>query len=204
MAEFAWDTSLRDMPLVIHCPRATAVECVLKSMGLSDAELHNIRVFSGSLAPPESPGEFSRSFCGWMDGFLRARGCCDRDALNPAWPKNLPDLISEWHLQSIHVQWISIGPLGNVAAALRSDEPSHRPDAVISACHQASASDALVTEANVKLDPSAFTTTLGRAQALNMPLLLLLLNTSGYFCQWLAGCSAEWPTLELRCLNSNM
>lgn len=190
------------MPLAISFPRATAAECVIKSMGLTDGQLNKIRVFSGSLAPPETPAEFSRSFCLWMDAFLRARGCCD--TLNPAWPDNLPTLISEWHAQSMHVQWISIGPLGNVATTLSSAHASERPDAVISACHQASAFDAPVIEVNVKLDPSAFTAVLGLAQALNIPLLLVLLNTSGYFCQWLAALSAECSTFEHRCMHSGM
>ena len=204
MSEFAWDVSLRDMPLAISCPRATAADCVLKCMGLSDEQLSNIHVFSGNVAPSETPAEFSRSLCVWMDAFVRARGCSDSQQRSPAWPNSLPKLISEWHAQFRHVQWISTGPLGNVAIALRSSQAAERPDAVISACHQASASDAHVIEANVKLDPSAFTTSLALAQTLNTPLLLVLLNTSGYFCQWLAASSAECPAMDLRCFRSSM
>ena len=79
-----------------------------------------------------------------------------------------------------------------------------RPDAVISACHQVAAKDAPVAENNVKLNPAAFTASLDLARNSCTPLLILLLNTSGYFCQWLTAFSVERSTLELRCFHSSM
>ena len=202
MAEFVWDASLRDMPLAITFPRATFADCIVKSMGLSDLQLRNIRVFAGNIAPSETPAQFSRSLCLWMDVRIRARACSDVRA--QAWPHAVPNLISEWHGQSRHVQWIATGPMGNVAVALASKHSTEHPDAIVAACHQAASSEAPVTEANVKLDPVAFSAALELAQALNKPLLLILLNTSGYFCQWLAALSAECPTLQHRSFKSSM
>ncbi len=199
---FVWDASLRDMPLAITYPRATFADCIVQSLGLSPSQLGNIHVFAGCAAPPEAPTQFSRSLCVWMDVHMRA--CARSDVHAQAWPRALPDLISEWHAQCRRVQWIAIGPMCNVAAALSSNCSTELPDAVVSACHQAAAADAPVTEANVKLDPGSFSASLELAQSLNMPLLLLLLNTSGYFCQWLAAFSAECATLELRCFRSSM
>lgn len=202
MAEFVWDSALRDMPLAVSFPRATLINCIIRSMGLSDAQLSNIRVFAGSIASPEKPAEFSRSLCIWMDAVMRSRG--SSDAAAQAWPVGLPNLISDWHAQSRHVQWICIGPMGNVAATLGSARACERPDAVISACHQVAAKDAPVAENNVKLNPAAFTASLELARNSCTPLLILLLNTSGYFCQWLTAFSIERSTLELRCFHSSM
>jgi len=203
MTEFVWDASLRDMPKAFNFPRATMADCILKSMCLSQAQLGNIHVFAGNIAPSETPGEFSRALAKWMDTMLRSRDCTDVRA--QAWPHGLPGLIGEWHAQSRHVQWISVGTLGNVAIALSPiTAATARPDAVVSACHQASAAAAPVTEIHVKLDPNAFTASIRLAQTSNVPLLLVLLNTSGYFCQWLTARSVEHPTLELRCFHSSM
>ena len=202
MTEFVWDASLRDMPLAISFPRATLADCIVKSMGLSDAQLGCIHLFSGSIAPAGAPTHISRSLCQWMDAIVRERSFSD--VREEAWPHSLPSLIREWHSQARHVQWISIGTLGNVALALSSAHSCERPDSIVSACHQVSAADAMVMEHNVKLDAAAFATSVERAQTLNTPLLLLLLNTTGYFCQWLAASSAECSTMDLRCFHSSM
>ncbi len=197
-----WDSALRDMPLAVSLPRATLIDCIIRSMDLSESQLRNIRIFSGSIASSEMPAEFSRSLCIWMDSEMRSRG--SSGSIASAWPDGLPNLISDWHAQSRHVQWICIGPMANVAATLNLVRACERPDAVISACHQVAGKDAPVTENNVRLNPSAFTTSLELAKKLSTPLLLLLLNTSGYFCQWLTALSVERSTLELRCFHSSM
>ncbi len=207
MTEFVWDASLRDMPLSISFPRATLADCIVKSMDLSPAQLGCIHLFSGSIAPSGAPTQISRSLCQWMDAIVREGSrewSSFSDVREEAWPHALPSLIREWHSQAKHVQWIAIGTLGNVALALSSSHSCEHPDSIVSACHQVSAADALVTEHNVKLDAAAFATSLELAQTLNKPLLLLLLNTSGYFCQWLAASSAECSTMDLRCFHSSM
>ena len=202
MMEFVWDASLRDMPNAISFPRATMADCLLKSMHMSPAQRGNIHVFAGNIAPPETPGEFSRAAAKWMDTLLRSWNCTD--VRTRAWPHGLPSLIGEWRAQSKHVQWISIGTLGNVAIALSALPDNARPNAVVAACHQASSVAAPVSECHIKLDPGAFTASVQLAQSSNTPLLLVLLNTSGYFCQWLAARSVEHATLEPRCFHSGM